>query len=228
MKTAASYQDEYSLKPGRLSSHSQIVDMIESNSSVLDVGCGKGILSRALFRKNCKVVGIDRQEPDLSFTQFMTEYHRQDLESQFPKMGSTRFDYVIVADVLEHLRNREELLKAIRGYLKPNGFLIASTGNIALFVYRFLLLYGRFEYGKRGILDEDHVHLFTITNFAVLLRKAGYDIMSFQYTPIPFELIIEQRKLTRLLLWAYQKVVLLWPSLFAYQVVAKVKARVPG
>ena len=206
--------------------------MIESNSSVLDVGCGKGILSPALFRKNCRIVGIDRQEPDESFIRFMSEYHRHDLESQFPMLGSARFDYVIVADVLEHLRNREELLKAVRGYLKPNGFLIASTGNIALFVYRILLLCGRFEYGQRGILDEDHIHLFTIKSFSTLLRKAGYDILSFQYTPIPFGLIIKQRKcrkwFTRSLIWVYQRAVLLWPSLFAYQVVVKVKTRGPS
>ena len=75
------------------------------------------------------------------------------------------FDYVVIADVIEHLRHRQQLLRGARRFLVEGGRLIISTPNIALWFYRLSLLVGRFEYGPRGILDETHVHFFTRATF---------------------------------------------------------------
>ena len=149
----------YAYKHNRYSSHNQIIDSVIPHSTVLDIGCGEGIISRHLHEKNCMVVGVDRKEPDPSFTRFMDDYFDQDIEESLTAISEKQFDYALAADVLEHVRDRTRLLQEIATSLKPGGLLIASTGNIALFIYRFSLLLGRFDYGERGILDKDHVPL---------------------------------------------------------------------
>ena len=129
------------------------------------------------------------------------------------------------------MRDRTRLLQEIAASLKPGGLLIASTGNIALFVYRFLLLLGRFDYGERGILDKDHVHLFTVSNFKSLIEEAGFRVVDCCYTPIPLELICGPRlgkcRLVEGMTWAYQMLVRLWPRLFAYQIIIKAQPKGP-
>ena len=51
-----------------------------------------------------------------------------------------------------------------------------STGNIGFFVTRLMLLFGQFNYGKRGILDMTHTRLFTFTSLRRLLEQSGFRI----------------------------------------------------
>lgn len=217
----------YTYKSNRYSSHNQILEMIASGASVLDVGCGRGVLSRHLALMGCEVVGVDREEEDASFARYMKSYIRRDLEAPVLLPSEQSFDYVIAADILEHLRNRQHLLKNIADVLAPQGFLIASTGNIALFVYRLLLLIGRFDYREKGILDEDHVRLFTLSSFSSEIERAGFSIVERRYTPIPFERVFPDRfangRCVELLTLLYQTMVRIWPKMFAYQVILKVK-----
>ena len=220
----------YVFKYNRYSSHNQIINIVDPNTEVLDVGCGKGIISRCLSKKNCTVVGIDREEPDPSFTSYMN-YIRQDLERPLTAITGKRFDYVLATDVLEHVRNRTQLLQEIATGLKSGGLLVASTGNIALFVYRFLLFSGRFNYCERGILDKDHVHLFTISTFKSLIEEAGFHIIDCYYTPIPLELVcgpkLGKSWFVERLTSTYQILARLWPGLFAYQIIIKAQLKSP-
>ena len=71
----------YTYKSDRYSSHNQILEIIAPGASVLDVGCWRGVLSGHLASMGCAVVGVDREEGDASFTQYMNSYIRRDLET---------------------------------------------------------------------------------------------------------------------------------------------------
>ena len=139
------------------------------------------------------------------------------------------FDYVVVADVIEHLRNRAQLLRSARRYLKPEGRLIISTPNIALWFYRLSLLAGRFEYGPRGVLDRTHVHLYTRDSFRREVQGAGFHILRERVTALPFEVVFESTGRSRLMrsaARAYHGLARLWPEMFAYQHILEAEIRI--
>jgi 2-polyprenyl-3-methyl-5-hydroxy-6-metoxy-1,4-benzoquinol methylase len=211
--------EPYTLKRSATSSHMQIVEAIRPGSSVLDLGCSQGLLARPLRERNVRVVGVDRREPAEVAGDF-DAYYQRDLDAPLDLPVGPDFDYVILSDVLEHLRNRRALLAATRRFLAPSGRLIVSTPNVALFTQRAALLLGRFEYAPRGILDETHLHLYTRASIRRELARAGFRVTRERATSIPFELIFESTGRSRALRAidrGYFALAQLWPELLAYQ-----------
>jgi 2-polyprenyl-3-methyl-5-hydroxy-6-metoxy-1,4-benzoquinol methylase len=209
----------YTLKHSATGSHAQIISAITRGSAVLDLGCSNGLLARPLLEKDVRVTGVDAG-PGEKLASELAEYYQRDLELPLELPYERVFDYVICADVIEHLRNRTQLLRGARRYLKPEGRLIISTPNIALWFYRLSLLVGRFEYGARGVLDETHVHLYTGATFRREIERAGFTILEERVTSLPFEVVFEstgRSRLIRGLESTYHMMARLWPSMFAYQ-----------
>jgi len=211
----------YTLKRSKTGSHVQIVAAIEPGSRVLDLGCSNGLLARPLLEKDVRVTGVDAG-PGERLSKELAEYLQHDLERPLDLPLERDFDYVVCADVIEHLKNRAQLLRGARRYLKPEGVLLISTPNIALWFYRLSLLVGRFEYGPRGVLDETHVHLYTSSTFRREVEKAGFTILRQRATSLPFEVVFEstgRSRLVRAIESAYHGLARLWPSMFAYQLI---------
>lgn len=216
-------EEPYRLKRSRYSSHQQIAQLVKPNSRVLDIGCAYGFMSELLAHKNVDYWGID-QLPRDKIRYSMSNYIQVDLEHFSDLELGRKFDCIIVADVIEHIRNASTLLSTIQKYLKPEGRLIISTGNIAIWFYRLSLLIGRFKYGPRGILDETHVKLYTLDTFKEVIISAGFKILNIRYTPIPFELIFESRGKSNMVSYIeslYYRFVKWWPRLFAYQFIVE-------
>jgi 2-polyprenyl-3-methyl-5-hydroxy-6-metoxy-1,4-benzoquinol methylase len=219
--------ERYKFKESPYSSHGAIVGKVRPGSAVLDIGCGRGLLAKALAWRQAHVVGVDALPPERIEPE-VAEYHRLDLEQHEKLELGRQFDYIILADVIEHLRNEEDILRYLRRFLKPDGRLIISTGNVAVWFYRISLLIGRFNYGPRGILDRTHVKLYTRSTFRRLIEKCGYKVARFDYTNLPFELVFESTARSRVLRaidYLYHLLTRAWPTLFAYQFVAEAEIR---
>jgi 2-polyprenyl-3-methyl-5-hydroxy-6-metoxy-1,4-benzoquinol methylase len=209
----------YQLKRSDTGSHMQIVNAIRPGSRVLDLGCSQGLLAQPLCERDVRVTGVDVRSPDRVIEE-LEEYFQRDVEQPLELPTGRIFDYVVVADVIEHVRNRVQLLRNARRYLKEDGRLLISTPNIALWFYRLSLLAGRFEYGPLGVLDETHVHLFTGATFRREVEQAGFHIVDRRVTTLPFEIVFEstgRSRLMRTVSRGYHLLARLWPSMFAYQ-----------
>lgn len=228
-------QDEvYTRKHSPYGSHEQILSLIHKPGQALDLGCASGLLTRSLQERGVESVGVDR-EPASQITAPFKAYYQLSLEDQFRDLAvgsrsgfkyGREFDYLILGDVIEHLRNGKELLVFIRSFLRPDGSLIISTPNIANWYCRLSLLMGRFNYGPKGILDETHVKFYTLDTFRQLIESTGYKVTQERFTGLPFEVVFSsagKSKLLRLLDWAYFQWVRFWPRLFAYQFVFEAK-----
>ncbi len=94
-----------------------------------------------------------------------------DLEAE---LGGERFDAILFADVLEHLRDPAALLKRVRPLVDEGGVVIASIPNIAHAAVRLALLGGSFRYREQGLLDESHLRFFTREGVQDLFEGSGY------------------------------------------------------
>jgi len=209
----------YTLKRSPTGSHMQIVESIRPGSRVLDLGCSQGLLAGPLREKDVRMVGVDSGPPERLSAE-LEAYYRRDLEQPLDLPLGRVFDYVVVADVIEHLRQRTQLMRSARRFLKEDGRLIISTPNVALWFYRLSLLAGRFEYGPRGVLDETHVRLYTGASFRREVEKAGFQVIRRRVTALPFEVVFQstgRSRLVRMIAEAYHLLARAWPSLFAYQ-----------
>jgi len=211
--------ETYILKKSRYSSHQQIARLVEPDSTVLDVGCGTGFLANLLAKKGADVWGIDMVDAS-RVTESVSHFIQHDLEDVSDLELDRTFDYLILGDVIEHIRNAVDGLSGLDRFLKEDGRLIISTGNIAIWFYRLSLLLGRFKYGSRGILDETHVKLYTLSTFRELVERAGFKILSVRPTPIPFELVFSSRgksTIPKVIEFVYMLLCRVWKRMFAYQ-----------
>jgi 2-polyprenyl-3-methyl-5-hydroxy-6-metoxy-1,4-benzoquinol methylase len=200
----------------------QIVGLIRPGTRVLDLGCSQGLLARPLKEKDVSVVGVDGRAADEELAEEIEDYLQRDLELPLEIPKGRDFDYVVCADVIEHLKRRGQLLRSARRYLKADGHLVISTGNVAIWFYRLSLLAGRFNYGPRGILDQDHAHLYTRDSFRREVEAAGFRVVGERVTSLPFEIVFRstgRSRLVRGLSAFYHRLARFWPELFAYQII---------
>src|ERR1035437_4284998 len=95
----------YQFKPGPYSSHALLLREFPLNGDgrrVLDIGCAGGYLAEILAQRGFSVTGIDLPgTPHSSGIHFVAA----DLDRGLPALDGC-FDYIVCADVLEHLREQ--------------------------------------------------------------------------------------------------------------------------
>jgi hypothetical protein len=127
---------------------------------------------------------------------------------------------------LEHLTQPEQFLIELREKLSLNTScrIIVSTGNIAYFISRTMLMLGQFNYGKRGLLDLTHTRLFTFASFRRLFLQSGFSVIKTSGAPGPFPLALGENFLSAFLLRLNQLLIHLSKGLFSYQIFMVVQA----
>ena len=80
---------------------------------------------------------------------------------------------MVLADVLEHLREPARALRDATDLLREGGRLVLSVPNVAHGALRLALLQGRWSYTETGLLDRTHLHFFTRTSLFELVEGAG-------------------------------------------------------
>ena len=215
----------YPLKIGYKSSHQYALDRIEPNSTVLDIGCGPGLMAYEIAKKQVKLVSIDRDIRPLtkqySFKTIQANVEEYDFESD-----STQVDLILALDIIEHLISPESFLAKLRErYCEDHPRIIITTVNTAFFLTRISLLFGQFNYGKRGILDLTHTRLFTFSSFCNILKNSGYEILTKEGIPAPYPLAFGNNWFSRLLVNINNLLIHFSKNIFSYQVAVVVKPK---
>ncbi len=157
------------------STHARVVRLVGSNRRVLELGPATGHMTSVLRDHGCTVVGIE-VDPEManvaarySERTIIGDLDELDLDEE---LGSDRFDVIVAADVLEHLKDPLRALKRLRAFLAPTGFFVISLPNVAHGSVRLALLEGHFPYQDVGLLDRTHLRFFTRESIDELLDEA--------------------------------------------------------
>ena len=162
------------------STHSLVVGLVPEGSSVLEFGCATGYMTEILVkRRGARVTGIELDRDAAAQASahcervIVGDAEALDLAAE---LGDERFDAVLFADVLEHLRDPAALLRRVRPFLAESGVVVASIPNIAHISVRLALLGGEFRYRELGLLDDTHLRFFTRESIVDLFESSGFVI----------------------------------------------------
>jgi predicted TPR repeat methyltransferase len=131
-------------------------------------------------------VGTDLSPPRFE----LDEFHQADISDKLPVASDRRFDVVVLADVLEHVAEPGRLLDQASERVAPGGSLLVSLPNAVHWSVRANMLFGKFDYTNKGIMDRGHLRFFTRSSAEKLFSDAGLKVLSYRTTPIPWENVV--------------------------------------
>ncbi len=148
--------------------------------SVLDLGSGPGIVSSHLATAGGKTVTCADAEPRfLERARARGVEHTVEIDLDDPTWVDSFedcYDVVILADVLEHLRDPAAVLRMVRDHplVAPDGRVVVSIPNAGFIGVIAELMAGRFTYSESGLLDSTHIRFFTEASFKELAASCGF------------------------------------------------------
>lgn len=156
---------------------------LSKNDTVLDLGCGMGqsAIKSAKLVKRVIAVDIDKNLIELAkkSTHLLSiksvTFEMVNLEEKL-KYENNSFDKVIFLDVLEHLNNRDQILREIKRILKPKGLLFISVPNSQT-SWKSL----QRSVGVCSFSDPDHKTEFSERQIKALLERHRFRIEHFGY-----------------------------------------------
>lgn len=106
--------------------------------SVLDIGCGGGLLSEPATRLGAGVIGIDAAEKSIGVARLHAARGKLDIDyrcilpEDFAAEADRTFDIVLAMDIVEHVADLNTFLTVSASLVKPGGILVISTVNRTL------------------------------------------------------------------------------------------------
>lgn len=83
---------------------------------------------------------------------------------------------VVFADILEHLREPWDVLKAAREWLRPGGRVVISVPNVGNIHTLLNLTQQRWKLSDAGVMDRTHLRWFCREDLREMVGEAGYEV----------------------------------------------------
>jgi len=181
----------HEINPLRLGYINNIVPL--SGKSVLDVGCGGGILSEALAGAGATVTGIDLADKSLSVAKLhllesgkQVEYRKVAVEVLAEERPAS-FDVVTCMEMLEHVPDPAAVVAACAKLVKPNGHVFFSTLNRNPKSYLFAIIGAEYVLNLLPRGTHDYAKFIKPSELAQWCRNAGLnvnDVTGMSYNPL--------------------------------------------
>ena len=181
---------------------------VAGNGRILDVGCGNGVITRAVGEAGYDITGIDVSEKTINIAKAANSLPNVRFivaGAEGFRMADQFYNAVICSEVLEHLSDPGQLLRSIYNCLGDDGILIVTVPNgkgpRELFVTRPVQYFqrsGGFIWkglsalkkmlGYRGITEQSgaddlsHLQFFTATDIATLASVSGFRVTTIAAT----------------------------------------------
>ena len=118
--------------------------------SILDIGCGGGLLAEPLARLGAAVTGIDAAERNIAIARRHAENvgvrvtylpcAAEDLATQIGRNGGAQFDAVLAMEIVEHVADLDAFFRGASSLLKPEGTMFVATLNRTVKSFAFAIV----------------------------------------------------------------------------------------
>jgi predicted TPR repeat methyltransferase len=221
----------YQFKDFEGSSHRILIDLVGRHATrggiLVDLGAAGGELGAALRPQFSTTYGFEYDVDEIGRLHGRFDHVViADLErvKGLPRNAAA----IILADVVEHLRRPDEVLRLARQSLSSEGLLFLSVPNIANITVRIGLLFGIFRYRDRGILDSTHLRFYTRRTICDEIERAGFDLVALRGSSVPIRLIVGRllpEPVLRLGERFLAVITRAWKALLAYQIILVARPR---
>lgn len=150
-----------------------------SGKTVLDVGCGGGILSESMAARHACVTGIDLSEKALSVaklhlyeSQLAVEYQLIAVEQLASERPGT-FDVITCMEMLEHVPDPASVVKACATLVKPGGSVYFSTLNRNIKAYLMAVIGAEYIMKLLPRGTHDYEKFITPSELSRMVRQSG-------------------------------------------------------
>lgn len=161
-----------------------VIQMVEDDSNVLDIGCGRGGLIDDLRKhKGCTVTGVDISQEAVDICRSKgLDCILSDAEELI--LDSSCYDVITITASLEHLLDPVAMLYKMNTWLAPGGSAIVAVPNFSHWMARLCYLKGvnvkRYEPGciktakYMGVQSFGHIQFFNKTTLEYIMHKTGF------------------------------------------------------
>ena len=164
-----------------------------AGKSVLDIGCGGGILSEAMAARGARVTGIDLGEAPLAVAQLhlketgrAVEYRHISAEDHARERPGT-YDVVTCMELLEHVPDPASTAAACATLVKPGGHVFFSTINRNVKAWLFAIVGAEYVLNLLPRWTHEYVKLIKPSELERMARAAGLritELTGMHYNPI--------------------------------------------
>lgn len=172
-----------------------------AGKTVLDVGCGGGILSEGMAAQGAQVTGIDLADKSLKTarlhlfeSQLTVDYRCVAVEALAEEMPE-RYDVVTCMEMLEHVPSPTSIIEACARLVKPGGTVFFSTLSRNPKAYLYAILGAEYILGLLPKGTHDYARFIKPSELARMARHAGLNVEDFaglEYHPVRKDYTLSQ------------------------------------
>ncbi|CEG61176.1 bifunctional 2-polyprenyl-6-hydroxyphenol methylase/3-demethylubiquinol 3-O-methyltransferase UbiG [Legionella micdadei] len=186
----------HDINPARLEFIGSHFDLAQH--SVLDVGCGGGILCEGMAAKKARVTGLDVEAEALQAAKAHAITSGLAINyvcSPVEDYDDGVFDAVTCMEMLEHVSDPQLVINHCARLLKPGGYLFLSTINRTLKAYATVVIAAEYVLGLLPRQTHDFGKFIKPSELLAMTRKAGLEFRSLTgmaYNPLSRTAILQE------------------------------------
>ena len=173
------------------SAHGYLYDDLKSligsqEHTILDVGCGNGLMANTLIDEGYAVYGTDGAETGIEIANRRHSGHFfvQDLSSDIlpTELQNIKFDMIISTEVVEHLYDPRKYIEFCKDVLLKNGGgeIVISTPYHGYLKNLVMAMAGKMDAHFTVLWDGGHIKFWSRKTLTQLLEESGFEVVEFK------------------------------------------------